>query len=197
MKTAKFIKRILLIVFVLGIVFIALYPFDVPNLIMKIETNNGTKELRMLGYDLRRDLTDQIEFDDNYVEIRKVKIYRTFQSICLRTIDYTEFVSFIDLEQTGGFQVVNESLAFNNPDHVILFLNETGKNELKKQASTLWLERIMLAEIWAIVCAIGLIACQVISEKQKDNRYNHGPLAESKRFFRDIRKYWQYMVFAA
>ena len=197
MKAIKNVQRIIVVVFLIGVVVVALCRFDVAKITLKVELNNGVEAFNLPGHELRRSMIDQIEFDEKHIEIKNIKISRRFKSICLRTIDYMEFASLVDLEKTGSFQVMNDSLTFDNSDHVILYLNEAGQNELKKQASTLWLERIILAEVWGIVCALGLIVCQIASEKQKDNRYNHGPIAETKRFFADFKKYWQFMVFAA
>ncbi len=197
MKFMTILKKIIILVFVAGIVFIGLYGFDVKEIKLKFDTTEGQTEMILSGYDLRRSRIEELTFDKNHIEIQKLKIYRLFKSICLRTMDYSGMFSWIDIEHSSALQIKDETLIFDDPESVTIVLNEDGKEELKKQASTLWLERIMLAEVWGIICSLGLIACYIATEKQKDNRYNHGPIAETKRFVRDIRKYWQYMVFAA
>lgn len=198
MKTLKAIKWLIIGMLLAGVVLIALYPFPVDHITLSIITTNEMKTMDCSAATLKNQQLEYLEFPEKRIDIQKIKIYRRFRSICLRTIDYSELISFVDMEKlNGGMAIENESLMFEHPDHVMIPLNESGMKMLKDQATNLWLERIMLAEIWGILCSVGLIACNVAEEKRQDNRSNHGPVAEMKRFFRDIKKYMQYMAYAA
>lgn len=195
-KASRIIRRILLLLLVAGIVIIGFYKFDVKQITLRFLSKGEQTEFIVAGEEARYGQSTRFEFDATNVEITKVKIYRQFKSICLRNIEYGEFASFVDPEKTSPMHYTDSSLVFEDGNHVIITLNEEGQKALKTQATTYWAERIMLAEIWSIICVLGIIAC-FISEEKKDNRGNHGPIAEMKRFFRDMRKYWQYMVYAA
>ncbi len=198
MKSAKVLKKVIILLLVAGVAVIALYPFAIDQITLKITSKDTNHELVLPGYELRREMIDKLDIQGSHIEIQSIKVYRMFKSICLRVIDYPTFASYVDAEHSSTMQIIGEKLVFDDADNVTISLNEDGKKELKNQASTLWLERIMLAEVWAIICAIGMIACSVIAERDKENnRSNHGPVAECGRFFRDIKKYWQYMVYAA
>ena len=60
------------------------------------------------------------------------------------------------------------------------------------------MERLFVAELWMLICMIALVCLTIIKEKRDTlHRDNHGPIQECKRFFRDIKEYWQYMNYAA
>ena len=198
MKSAKIIKRIIIFLFIIGVAVIALYPFVINDITLCVISKESVEEIVLPGYELRRELTESLEFSKAHVEIQNIKIYRMFKSICLRVIDYPTFASYVETEDSSTMQIVGDRLVFDDPVIVTIKLNEDGKKELKDQASTLWLERIILAEVWAIICAVGIFTCSIIAERDRENnRSNHGPIAECKRFFRDMKKYWQYMIYAA
>ena len=53
-------------------------------------------------------------------------------------------------------------------------------------------------ELWAVIVAFAAIATSAVIEKRTENNWdNHGPIFEVKKFFSDIKKYGQYMVYAA
>lgn len=195
-KVSKIIRRIIFFLLLAGIVAIAVYPFNVEQITLRILSKETKTEIIIPGYEAKHGEFTQLQFDTPHVEISKIKTYRQFKSICLRNIEYGEFATFVDMANSSPMQYTEDKLIFEDADHVVITLNEEGLKALKTQASTFWAERIMLAEIWAILCVMGIIAC-FVSDEKKDSRSNHGPVAEIRRFGRDIRKYWQYMVFAA
>ncbi len=196
-KKAKIIRMIILLLFVAGVAGAGLYKFSVKDITMKFVSGESAVEVVIPGSDAKNMQVSELCFDSHSLQVKKILIYRTFKSICLRNVSYGEFASMIDPEQSSPMQYLPDSLLFEDPDGVVITLNENGKALLKSQASTFWLERIMLSEVWLIICALAMIACYVAEEQHADNRSNHGPIAEAKRFVRDFRKYWEYMVFAA
>lgn len=193
----KTIRALILIVLLVGLVLIGTYKFEVHEITLRMVSDTVENEFTMSGDEVRNSEIIQMRFDLPQMEINKVKIYRLFKSICLQTIEFGEFATFVDLEKSSQMRFTNDSLVFEDPDHVMITLNDIGKKALKAQVTTFWLERIMLAEVWVVLCALGMITCYIGEEQRKDNRSNHGPVMEFKRFCRDIHKYWQYMVFAA
>ncbi len=196
-EKAKIIRIIILLLFVAGVVIVGAYKFSVKDITLKFVSGQDAVEIVIPGSDAKNMQVSELRFDTQSLTVKKILIYRTFKSICLRNVGYGEFASMIDQEQSSPLQYMADSLLFEDSDGVVITLNESGKALLKSQASTFWLERIMISEVWMIVCALAMIACYVAEEQQADNWSNHGPVAEAKRFVRDFRKYWQYMVFAA
>lgn len=196
-KKAKIVRIVILLLFLAGVVAAGVYKFSVKDITLRFVSAGDTVELVIPGSDAAHMQVSQLRFDSPSLSVKKIQIYRTFKSICLRNVAFGELASLIDPEQSSPMQYLPDSLLFEDPDGVVITLNESGKALLKSQASTFWLERIMLSEVWLIVCALAMIACYVAEEQHVDNRSNHGPIAEAKRFIRDFRKYWEYMVFAA
>lgn len=196
-KKAKTIRIIIVLLFVAGVALAGVYKFSVKDITMKFVSGSKAVEVVIPGSDAKNMQVSELHFKVRQMVISKVLIYRTFKSICLRNVSYGEFASLIDPERSSPMQYLADSLQFEDPDGVVIALNENGQAVLRSQASTFWLERIMISEVWLIICALAMIACYVAEEQHADNRSNHGPVAEAKRFVRDFRKYWEYMVFAA
>lgn len=196
-KGTRAARYLLFFLLLAGIVEIGVYKFDVSQITLRVLSKDGQTEIFVPGEAARNEKFGQMKFEQAQVEIRKIKIYRQFKSICLRNIEYGELVTLVDIDNSSPMHYVENGLSFEDFEHVVITLNEEGRKLLKSQASTFWLERIMIAEVWTILCTLGMITCFIVEERQTDNRSNHGPVAEFKRFCRDMCKYWQYMVFAA
>lgn len=55
-----------------------------------------------------------------------------------------------------------------------------------------------MVEAFFALVAIGFLICGAIEEKKDENNWdNHKSVHETKKFFSDIKNYWQYMVYAA
>ena len=197
-KTAKTIRICIVCLFLAGAVFIGAYGFVVKDITLKFISDDQAIEYTVPGYEARRDQITELAFDMDRLEIKQVKVFRTFKSICMQSIDYSGFISLMDMEKSSSARFEADGLILEGADQaVVIALNEDGVRMLKNQASSFWLERIMLVEIWAILCVMGIIACFMAEEKRQDNRSNHGPVAEIGRFFRDLRKYWKFITFSA
>ena len=196
-KTAKLVRLIILLLFLTGVGVIAVYKFQVKDITLRVFSKQIQTEITLPGDVARSKEQVQLTLAFPEIEISKIKVYRQFKSICTWNIDYGDLATLIDPEKSSRMRFTMDGLLFEDTDSIVITMNEEGQKLLKSQASTFWMERIMLAEIWTVICALGIIACYISEEKQEDNRSNHGPVAEFKRFSRDIKKYWQYMVFAA
>ncbi len=196
-RGAFLLKYLILVLFIAGVAFIAVYQFDIKEITLRVASADGYSEIVVPGYQARRNQFTQLFFDSSNVEIRKIKIFRQFRSICVRNIEFGEFASFVNMENSSPMLFTETGLIFADEKPVVISLNGAGLKALKEQASNFWIERIILVEVWLFLCALAFISYNVSQERHQDNRSNHGPIAEGNRFFRDLRKYWQYMAFAA
>lgn len=113
-------------------------------------------------------------------QIREIRLYRYFQSVCVDKIVTAEFDSYMTVGKD-----------------TILF-QDAACDLLRSNSRSLLFERIFFVLILlALVIFIWLIINAVEERMDPDNRDNHGPIHEIKRFWKDMARYWQYMTFAA
>ena len=80
---------------------------------------------------------------------------------------------------------------------ICLTMNEGFNTILKRNSASNLLERLLLAELFTSIVAIIWAVFKVVEETVFDKRNNHSPLYEVTKFFKDVKNYWQYTVYAA
>lgn len=192
------IARLLVgIVFVAGLISIALFPFDKRNLSLQFMTKEGKYEVIVNNDEIARGEWQYIDFSDG-IKIEELRIYGKIKSMFLEKIRYDQFAGYIAGIENGEIRWEEDGLVLDGTDAIRLEMNEAFGTLLKEESSTLLLERLIMAELYAVMIAFILLALKIAEEKSTvDNRDNHSPLYEMKKFFGDVRKYWQYTVYAA
>ena len=200
-KTIKYkiCRWLICIIFVLGTMVIAIYPFHRPKLTVDILTSEGHIPLSLTSPQINE--RDNIFFDfpeTKLVEVREMRIYRVFKSICLQKIHYGELIAYLESGESSNFEWTPDSAIFRDEDSIHIVLNKEGTKIFKGLSSSLLLERIIIAELWMVFCAVALLISSIYQEKHTNIKYkNHGPIYELKRFLFDIKKYWTYMIYSA
>ena len=92
-------------------------------------------------------------------------------------------------------QICEDGILFSGSNKVSLIMNESFQKELRDLSASFLQERLWMCEILLIFCGIALIICKLVEEKSSGN--NHGPVYEAKKFLGDLKKYGQYMIYAA
>lgn len=204
MKEKKFIfikvaKVLLSIFLVAGVVLIALFPFDRRDLCLQFATDKGKREIVVSREDIAEKKLQYLEFGDaNELEITTLKIYGGIKSRYLEKVGFSQLASYIINVEQGEMQWKEESLLFTGSNGIKLTVNEEFQGMLIRNSSTFLLERIIFAELFAVAIAFAWILVKVAEEKATiDNRDNHSPLSEAKKFFGDVKNYWQYTVYSA
>lgn len=174
----KWIRGLLAIMFVIAVSVVALYPFHGRDLTLKVRTTKEVYDLSVLKEEVDSGnvivLVEDLEENE---EIEKIDAYGTFSSISLKTFMKN------DVEIIEKAQVV---------------FKEEARQNLVDLSNTFLLERLCVAEVFLIIFMLLFIITFVIEEKaDPNNRNNHGPIYEVKRFLADIKKYAYYMVYAA
>lgn len=195
----KKICIVLIIVFFVGVAVIGLYPFDNRSLEIKIDTAEGTI-VEKLGSDaIARGECQSLEITGaERVEIKKIRIYGNMKSVLLKELSYGEFGSYIENVENGKTAVVSGYTEITGERNIRIHLNQDYVTLLQQLSSSFLQERLILIELWLAIVVFLAIAASAFSEhRNENNRGNHGPIFETKKFFGDIKKYSQYMIYAA
>jgi len=198
----KIIKILTLITFILGSCFILIYPFQNRNLKIVITTNKGNYEFYKTGKDINNEELDELLFLDfggeTSVKIKNIKIYAEFNSICIKKINHSELSdNYIEEVSKGEVHWEKNALCFSGPDGISVTFNKSFNKMLQKQSKTFLMERIMMLEVLVVVSSLMLIICKFLDESLKKDKNYHSPVYEVKKFIDDIKKYRQYMIYAA
>ena len=153
-RTASKISRwVLVILFLLGIAGIALYPFRNRNLQLKITTAEGSY-IEKVGSDaIAHGTCNHIEITGKEeTEIIRVRIYGTMKSVLLKEMNYGEFASYIESVDNGTVSVVPGCTKITGDRNVKMNMNTDYVEMLQKMSSTFLQERLILMELWAVIC---------------------------------------------
>lgn len=190
---------LLLLLLVAGIIGIVVYPFDNRSLKMKIVTTEGVFEQKIGSEDIAAGNCEKVELTGiEDAQIKKVKFYGNLKSVLLKEMPYGEFSTYISSVENGKVMWEGGFLEVTGQKNVRIFMNQEYVQVLQKMSGTFLQERLILAEFWAAFIALLAIVISMIKERNTENNWNnHGPLFEIKKFCEDIRKYGQYIVYAA
>lgn len=179
-KFFKWLRLLFILIFVVSVGVIALYPFKGRDLTLSVETTEVNYEMQFTWKELHN--TDKIIISHAFVEdehLQNIRVFGTFQSICLATFTANDLEMGMEENQTPIFK-------------------ESAKEKIIALSDSFLLERLCIVEGFLALFMFMFFISFAIEEKlDPDNRNNHGPVYEVKRFFSDIVKYAYYMVYAA
>ena len=193
-KAAQIIVTIL---FIVGIVATLFFPFSNRDLKIALLTNEGEITEEKSSNDIEYSDIIDIAIPESCV-IKKVKIYGDFNSQCLKSLTAQEF--FYQIAETDGAEInlVDEVIEVKCDGQAKLKMDMGFQQFLQKKSETRIQERIMIIEILTLLYMLTLIVCSAIKDvRNPENFYNHTPLQEIKQVVFDLKKYGQYMVYAA
>ena len=195
----KIVRVLVGITFAVGIVLIALFPFDKRNLSLQFITEEGTYKIVGHNDEIAQNKLQYINFGNtNELKIKELKIYGNIKSMYLEKVRYDQLASYIVNVENGEMKWTEDGLLLVGSDGIRLVMNEAFNTLLKEHSSTFLQERLILAELFTVIIAFIWIMLKVAEEKAAgDNRDNHSPVYEMKKFFGDVKRYWQYTVYAA
>lgn len=192
----------MILVILLGVVVIAKYPFDNRNINIHFITNQGViSEVRNneeITAGNCREFEIEMPKGSQSIVIKKLHLYGGDETMLLKEISYNEFYGNIESLETGNMQWSEEGIIFSGEDKIKFYMNESFVESLKKLSASRFLERIILGGLF--ICALVFIVFFVAIIRERNtaqNWNNHGPVFEIKKFIGDIKRYRQYMVYAA
>lgn len=113
-------------------------------------------------------------------QIREIRLYRYFQSVCVDKIVEADLDHYITIER--------DTIVFQN----------AACDLLRSNSKTLLFERIFfILVLLALIIFVWIIINAVEEHIDQERRDNHGPIYEIKRFWGDMARYWQFMTYAA
>lgn len=180
-KVFNALKLILVIVFFLVTLVLASYPIKNQSVSIVIDTNNGTEKITYSSEEIQNMHEFSIEFPDiENIMIKEIRLYRMFTSVCVDKIQTANLFRYAVIEK--------DTINFN----------DEACELLRKNSKSFFMERLIFIEILLIFVLIIWILLNALSEKfDPNNRNNHGPIYEVKKFISEIKNYGVYMVFAA
>lgn len=196
----KSLKALTIILYVIAAIIIAVYPFQNRDLTLLVETDQTTYELNLPGDEINAGKRITLELPNaNGLILKKVKVYGAIKTICVKVINDTQFFNYISSSQDGTAEWADGGILLSSiSPSVRLDMNEEGKQALRKVSKSYLLERFLLMEIALIGCMLLFAIVTVVQEKHDPtSRNNHSILYEIRRFFKDIKTYQNYMIYAA
>lgn len=196
----KVMQILLIVAFFVGAIMIAVFPFDNRNLSIHFMTEKQDFIVKYNNDDIMSGKCCKVKFDENADEviITKVRIYGTYKSMLLKELGYDEFFRYVEGVEQGEVQWSNEGIILTGVNNIQFSMTEDWIRMLQGQSASFFQERfIFIGLYFGIVCCLLFVVEAMRERKLEENWNNHGPLFEVKKFIGDIKKYRQYMVYAA
>lgn len=180
-KISKFIKSVIVILFFIVTVVIAVYPMQ--NQTVTIVVDNGDSSVSAYYTPDFTEVATEffIPFENaDQHQVREVRFYRRYKTLCVDKITSVNLPGYAEVKEDG------------------YLFNSNTCDIMKRLSKSVFMERLIYME-WALAVTLLLwIIVNAIQEKLDPTNYsNHGPIYEIKKFCGDIRRYWQYMNYAA
>ncbi len=195
----KVLRGLSIVLFLIVAIIILFYPFQNRDLRVLVETEGNEYVFELSESDINS--SNQIEFkfpDESEIVIKQIDLYGDIKSICLKKIEYNKLLSLIDLTVVDEYEQQKDGLNIANREFVRLVLNQNGKELFMGISQSRALERLCIIEGVLVFFMILFVVFSALEEKYDvNNRNNHGPIYEWKRFWNDLRKYRNYIAYAA
>lgn len=181
-KYVRIVKIVLIILYIVGVIIIATYPFHNSSITITVYSDNNNQSITLEAEEISRLPEFTIEINNFVVEeITEIGLSRKFKSVCIDKISLGNLNQYIK-------STTSNSIIFNNEMCELI----------KSHSKSYLLERLIYAQVLlTFLLAVGILI-NVFSERlNRNQRSNHGPLYEIKKFIKDFIQYWRYMVYAA
>jgi len=200
------ILKILIVTLCLaGVVALALFPFPNRGLTIKAYTDKNKIAFN------RSYPADCIEKNDEYniilkcspektVCVNSVNIFGLSKTTIAKVINSDTLNRMVDSVEGGSFEWSPKGLVFksHSTDGVIRINLKTEYSAiLKQQSASLLQERLILAGCLVCIMLILYLMVNVCQEKTTDNISNHSFIFEIKKFWHQMIKYKDYIIFSA
>lgn len=200
-KVIKAVQLLISFLLVAAVIGVAVFPFDNRNLTVKIISDKETYSYVATNVELAEGRFDRYIFENkDSIVVKKIQIYGKFKSILLKEITAGELQNYIVLND-GGEEIgwTEEGLLIRNPDgSAYIRFNEIWLKETAKLSASFLQERVMIVGYIVAIYSLCMLCVILLKEKDwKTESARHGWVYEAKKFVGDIKKYAQYMVYAA
>lgn len=195
-KMSSMLKIFTALIFIAGVVFFVVYPLAPRHIHVKIYTNQGVVEKFVLNSDIGQPQGTywNVEAEKPLV-VKEVRLFGTFKSIRLKTIYGSDFPAYI--ENPTGTVEGSDYLFGNEAGNVAFITNDAFAGILDHYSRDYSWDRMAAILLWGLICMIALTAIVSRDNSKSSDRTNHSFTAEITRFIRDVKKYKEYMIYAA
>lgn len=180
------------LLFLAGILFSMLFPFDNRNLTYTFyDGRQVTAKIVKTNGELVQEGADTFALPEGGLTYTDVKVSAPL--VRLAEMTASEFDAKVQSVSDGTLSEENGTATMTGTAFVVT--PEYLKTMQNTSASRLD-ERVMMAEVFGLLCAFLLIVCSVIAQRKETNN-NHAVINEAKRFVNDIKKYRVYIMYSA
>lgn len=195
----KILQFLLILLLVAGSVGIAIFPFENRDISVRFITAEEEYIVNYNKVDIVSGDCTEVNLGDELEEIvvKKLRFYGQYKSMLLKEVSFDEFSRCL-ASVDGEVQWTSEGIVLTGTDGIHFLMNESYTEILQELSKSFLQERIVYIGIYfCIMCFLLFVFEAVRESKIEENWNNHGPLFEVKKFVEDIKKYRQYMVYAA
>lgn len=196
----KAVQIFFAIFFIVGSIMLVLLPFSNRNLELHFITSETELSILLSNDKIKEGACREIRIDNNRNTIlfEKIEIYGSWKSMLLEEIRFDEFWGYVENITQGEARWTNEGIVFTSDDAIVLTMNDQYVLLMQELSQTLLQERIILIGVYFCLILFMVFVCNVIQERKTEGNWsNHGPVFEVRSFCGDIKRYRQYMVYAA
>ena len=181
MNTSKIFKFLIIIGFIICMLAIAFYPVENQDVTLKVDTAIGVVSITARAADIASENEFEVYCEGiENAEIKEIRMYRSLKTICIEKIPSADIAYYATVTKNK------------------LVLNIGGCNVLRRISKSFLMERLLGMEILLASCMFLWVLADALDERRNsNNKGNHGLIFDIKRFFRDLRKYREYVFFAA
>lgn len=196
----RVIRKLLGFLFLAGAAVIIFYPFDNRNLQLNFIADDMEFVVEKSNDEISSGECKEIKFNEHaeHALVKKVKIYGKSKTMAVKELGYDELFRYIESVDQGEVRWTDKGVSITGVDNIHFYMNNEYVEMMQKVSNSFLQERIVLAGFYFCFIAVLMLVVSVAEEKRiGDNWNNHGPVFEIKKFWHDIMKYRQYMVYAA
>lgn len=202
-KIHKVIQYVLLVLLLVGIIAIAVIPFDNRDLKCRLMTSDGEEyEVMYTNLQIANGECARITLNDinEGTVITNVRIYGNIRSMVLEEIPAASLYYYIADKEMSGVTLMEEGLVCSSSGDLTLYMTEENGfvEHMQDLSASILEERIIFAGLWTCaVLFLVIVNVAVRDWKDETNWDNHSPLYELRKFTKDMKRYGQYMVYSA
>ncbi|MCR5046596.1 MAG: ABC transporter permease [Treponema sp.] len=214
MKKQSFYKALKIFVILLcaaGVALLAVYPFKNRDLTLRLVDKKGSvlKENFWTAEQIAQGQTNKIllpldevgkklESGEFQALVSAAKVYGMSKTTVAKEFDYNAFNRMIAEVQGASYNWTPSGVEITGRGDCSIFMTEEFTNRMRNVSRSLLQERLMAAGYFACLMVILFIIINVFEEKLSDTvKDNHSFLNELKKFFFQMKRYKNYMVYSA
>ncbi|MCR5622640.1 MAG: ABC transporter permease [Treponema sp.] len=195
------LKLVIVLLCAAGVVALAVYPFKNRDLTVtlvergdKLISREDVPASRIVAGDCRT-LTVPLK---GTVLVSRLKIYGLSKTLLSKSLDAGSLARMIQGAEGGGWTWTGAGVELSAENGMTLFLSEEYSQIMREQSRTFLQERLIGAGYFICLMAILFIIVNVLEEKLSDTvKNNHSFLAEMRKFFTQLKKYKDYIIYSA